>query len=405
MGSRRRLLWVLALALPVPAFADLSVQASGTGRYEYNSNVFQAPSSAALPAGTNNTKLGSSDFMEAGQLAAAYVISNQQFYTTLAGDHVSYDRFSELNHTDYTVEGGWDWKIASIWDGFLDVSRIRSMVSFYNLIGANLTLQTEQRETGKVRLQFLPDWRAAVTGMTRKVDQPQANAPSLGVKESSGRFDVDYLGMAGVTAGVTASYLHGSFSGAPSLFQPTYNQRSGGLTVTDDFTGRSSLRGQIGYTKRSSDAGTDNISGVTGDLDYRIALTGKTTADIELSRLVNVFIATTAAEIDNVAALRVNWQATNKIAANVQYGYTHRNLPGQGTNPTIGVDRTDNLNIAQLTVTYKALSWLVLQPYFEYQSLASGSDPGVAFNSKSYGIDFTLQWEEGVIPVRTPVVY
>jgi hypothetical protein len=404
MGSARRRLWVLALALPAPAFADLSVQASGIGHYEYNSNVFQVPSSASLPPGLTGTKLDDSYFSEAGQLAAAEVISNQQLYLTLNGERVQYDRFTGLNHTDYTAEGGWDWKVGRIWDGFLDVSRTRSMVSFYNLIGTNLTLQTEQREVGKVRLQFLPDWRTAVTGMTRKVDQPQANDPSLSVKESSGRWDLEYLGMAGLTSGVTASYLHGSFSGTQGVFAPTYNQRSGGLTVTDDFSGRSTLRGEIGYTKRTSDAGSDNISGLTGDVDYRINLTGKTTAELEFSRLVNVFLATTAAEFDSVAALRLNWQATNKIAANLQYNYTHRNLPTQGTNP-VGSDRTDSLNVGQFTVTYRALSWLALQPYFQYQSLASGSAPGFDFNSKSYGIEFTLQWEEGVIPVRTPVVY
>jgi hypothetical protein len=404
MGSAPRLLWVVALALPAPAFADLSVQASGTEHYEYNSDVFQVPSSASLPAPLTGAKLGDSYLSEAGQLAAAYVASHQQLYLTLNGDRVQYDRFTGLNHTDYTAEGGWDWKVGSIWDGFLDVSRIRSMVSFYNLIGSNLVLQTEQREVGKVRLQFLPDWRTAVTGMTRTVDQPQVNEPNLSVKETSGRWDLEYVGTAGVTAGVTGSYLHGSFSGTQGLFAPTYRQRSGGLTVTDDFSGRSTLRGEVGYTKRTSDAGGDNISGLTGDVDYRINLTGKTTAEFELSRLINVFLATTDAEIDNVAALRLNWQATNKIAVNLQYNYTHRNLPDQGTNPP-GSDRTDSINLGQITVTYRALSWLVLQPYFQYQSLASGTAPGNDFNAKSYGVQFTLQWQEGVIPVRTPVTY
>jgi hypothetical protein len=404
MGSARRRLWVLALTLPAPAFADLSVQASGIGHYDYSSNVYQVPSSANLPTGTNGTELGDSYFSEAGQLAAAYAISNQQLYATLNGERVQYDRFTGLNHTDYTAEGGWDWKFGRIWDGFLDVSRIRSMVSFYNLIGSNLVLQTEQREVGKARLQFLPDWRTAVTGMTRQIDQPQTNDPSLSVKESSGRWDLEYLGTAGLTAGVTASYLHGLFSGTQGAFAPTYNQRSGGLTITDDLSGRSTLRGEVGYTERTSDAGSDSISGLTGDLDYRIALTAKTTAELEFSRLINVFIATTTAEIDNAAALKVNWQATSKIAANLQYSYSHRVLPGQGTVPP-GSDRNDNMNTAQFMVTYRTLSWLILQPYFRYQSLASGRDPGADFNSKSYGIEFTLQLEEGVIPARTPVTY
>ncbi len=131
-------------------------------------------------------------------------------------------------------------------------------------------------------------------------------------------------------------------------------------------------------------------------------LTGKTTAEFELSRLINVYIATTAAVIDSTAAMRVNWQATYKIGVNLSYSYDYRKLPGQGEFP-VGSDRTDRLNIGQLTVIYKPLSWLTLQPYFQYQSLASAHDVGVAFNSRSTGIEFTAQWDEGVMPTRTPL--
>jgi hypothetical protein len=402
--SRQRLFWLLPLALPVPAFADLSVQASGTAHYEYNSNVYQVTSSSGLPAGTAGNGLGDWYLAEAGNFAVADVLGNQQLYLTLSGDRAEYNHFTALDHTDYAAEGGWDWKFGSIWDGFLDVSRTRSMVSFYNLIGPNLVLQTEQREVGKIRLQFVPDWRTAVTGMTRKVDQPQVNEPGLSVSESSGRWDLEYVGTAGLTSGVTASYLSGSFSGTQGFFAPSYTQRSGGLTVTDDISGRSTLRGEIGYTSRSSENGSDNISGGTGDLDYRINLTGKTTAELELSRLINVYLTNTAAEIDDVAALRLIWQATYKIGVNLQYSYTDRELPGQGNAP-LGAERVDHLNIGQITVTYKPVAWLVLQPYFQYQSLASYHNVGANFNSKSAGIEFTVQWEEGKIPDHTPVIY
>ncbi len=400
----QRLFWLLPLALPAPAFADLSMQASGTAHYEYNSNVYQVTSSSGLPAGAGGTGLGDSYVSELGTFSVTDVLGNQQLYLTLNGDRVEYDRFTGLDHTDYTAEGGWDWKFGSIWDGFLDVSRTRSMVSFYNLIGSNLVLQTEQREVGRIRLQFLPDWRTAVTGMTRKVDQPQVNEPGLSVTESSGRWDLEYVGEAGLTSGITASYLSGSFSGTQGVFAPSYTQRSGGLTVTDDISGRSTLRGEIGYTSRSSDNGADSISGATGDVDYKINLTGKTTAEVELSRLVNVYLTDTAAEIDNVAALRLNWQATYKIGVKLEYSYTDRELPGQGNAP-IGADRIDHLNIGQITVTYKPLAWLVLQPYFQYQALASSHDVGVNFNSKSVGIEFTAEWDKGEIPAHTQVVY
>jgi hypothetical protein len=48
----------------------------------------------------------------------------------------------------------------------------------------------------------------------------------------------------------------------------------------------------------------------------------------------------------------------------------------------------------------------VLQPYFQHQNLAGPHDTGVSnFNSNSVGIQFTVQWEKGAMPVRLPVTY
>ena len=68
------------------------------------------------------------------------------------------------------------------------------MVSLYNLIQAQLALQTEQRETAKIGLAITPDWRAEAGGYTRDVQEPLLGAPNLSLRESSGQGAFKYTG-------------------------------------------------------------------------------------------------------------------------------------------------------------------------------------------------------------------
>jgi hypothetical protein len=58
-----------------------------------------------------------------------------------------------------------------------------------------------------------------------------------------------------------------------------------------------------------------------------------------------------------------------------------------------------------LTVTYVPVPWLILKPYANYQTRASQNYVGGNFNATVVGVQFTLQWQRGVIPPRTPLYY
>ena len=405
-----RYLWVAALlAAPLPAFAQLVMTAAGNAQYEYNTNVFDLQKGFTTPFGGKD--FGDSYIAYGGKLDASYLWSQQQLYATVLGTQYRYDRFSELNHSEFNFDAGWDWKVGRLWDGVLDVNRIRTMVSFYNLIGTSLVVQTEQRETGRVGLQVTPDWRGELTGYTRTIDQPQVGAPNLRLTETSGAGAVKYTGTAGVTAGLTAGYLRGYFRDTGTFVAPSYHQTTAGLTATDEVTGLSTFRGEIGYSRRSSDTGINNVSGVTGELDYKRALTGKTTVELDLARQINAYITNNASEIDSLATLSATWQATYKIGVVLGYTFTYRQLPGQGNAVVNGVfvdngaDQTQHLHMPSLAVTYVPVRWLILKPYLRYQTRSSQNLVGGDFDATVVGMQFTLQWDRGVIPPRTPLYY
>ena len=227
---RRWLFCVALLAAPCSAFAQLALTTAADTQYEYNTNVFDQQRGFPL-FGLNTTGMSDSMIAYGGKLDATYLWSQQQFRAVILGTEFHYDRFTELNHAEYTLDGAWNWKLGPVLDGLFEVSRIRSMVSLYNLIQAQLALSTEQRETGKIGLQVTPDWRTEASGYTRQVQEPLLGAPNLSLSESSGQAAVKYTGTAGVTAGVSGGYLTGRYEGvntgngiativAPSYIKP-----------------------------------------------------------------------------------------------------------------------------------------------------------------------------------------
>jgi hypothetical protein len=414
------MLAAVLLASPVAAMAQLALTVAGDTQYEYNSNVFALQKGEQTPFG--GTNFGDSDLSYGGELDASYLWSRQTFYATVLGNEYHYDRFQELNHSDDTLIGGWDWKIGRIWDGIIDVEHIRSMVSFWNLLGTSLVIQTEQRETGRAGVQATPDWRVEFTGLTHKIEQPQQGAPNLSLNESSGTLAIKYTGTAGVTAGVDGNYLKGSFSDTGSNFEPNYSQISGGLTATDEVTGQSTFQGQLGYTRRTSDGGNPvlgapgildfehkGISAVTGLLDYKRNLTGKTKVEVNLSRQINIYVASSTSEIDSIAALSANWQATYRINVLAAYTFTYRQLPNLGNAIVGGVEvlngttQTQRLSAPSLTVTYAPVPWLILKPYLNYTTRSSENFVFGNFASTLIGLRFTLQLQHGDLAPRTPL--
>ncbi len=384
---------LLAAVAPVTTRAESTLQTSAYAQYEYNSNVYALSTGVAVP-GTTDTGHGDYFIGYGGTFNASELLGRQKLYANLDGTDFHYGHLSQLNHSEYSLAGGWAWQLLRDWDGTLEVRRVRSMVTFANLISSQLELQTEQREAGTIRVQLNPEWRIESDDYTHVVDSPQAQAPALRLTESSAQLALNYTGVARLTAGLNAAYLVGKFDSAGALalgLAPSYHQTSEGVGSQYRVSGLTTIVAQVGYTKRDSSSGINNVGGVTGELHYERTLTGKTSMDLELSRQVNSYITGVGSELDSNASLIVNYQATWKTGFHVNYAYSYRQLLGQGYIP--GTDRLDHVQFAGLHIDYEALRWLSLKPYVLYQTRSSNFYQG-DFSSVSYGLTFTLQWQK-----------
>jgi hypothetical protein len=397
---------VLGLVLlPTTARAELTLDTTGYGHWEYGSNVYALASGTPIP-GSNNFVHEDYYLAYGGTFVVDELWQQQKFSLNLQGEDFRYDRLTQLDHSEYTLAGSWAWHLLRDLSGSIEVRRQRSMVSFSNLIDSPLILETEQRETASAAYQVNPKWRVEGSGYTRTLDAPQPTAPNLRLLESQGQASLDYTGIARVVANLTGTYLEGNFQNNGSLeneIAASYHQATIGAGATYKVTGLSTFLGQIGYTDRQSDAGLNEISAVTGAFSYLRNLTGKTTMNLQFSRQVNSYLINSGSELDSNAGLVMNWQATIKTGVSLSYFYTYRQLPDQGFLPN--TNRLDHVQNMMLQVNYIELQggiprnrqagqaapgWLSIKPYVEYQTRTSNYPFG-GFNSISYGLLFTLE--------------
>ena len=372
-----------------PCLAQFVGSASATGQFESNSNVFALASGQSEPGAGG--RRADTFFAYGASFDAKYLWGVQEFYGSARSSEYTYQHFTELNHNDYNLDAGLNWKLDTLLDGRLDVARTHMMVPFFDLLGGAsvLSLQTEQRETAQIGLPFASVWRIEAAGYTRKLEEPILGAPDLQLTENSGSTTLNYLGVAGLTGGLTAGYLSGDYTGAEETQNPSYHQYTTGLVAKYKLGGRTSFDGQVGYSERGSANGVDNISGVTGALSFTDQLTPKTGLTLKLDRQINSYVTTSSSEIDTDGSIAVNWQATFKLNVYAAYTYSYRKFPDQNNNP-VGTDRVDIQQYVTLSVDYRPQRWLVLKPYANVQKRIS-TFIGGDYNSTVFGISVIVQ--------------
>jgi hypothetical protein len=379
---------VVLAALYTEAYGDVKFGAAATAKYEYNSNVFDLPAGLAA-AGVAGSRRG--DWYQAygGTIEANDRWDQDKLYATLTGKEFRYGYFTALNHAEYSFDGGLIWKAGADLDGKLDVARSHSMVPFTTLLQTQISLMTDQKETAQIGWQFIPDWRVQGTGYYHTVDQPLVGSPDLKLAETSGQLAFQYLGRAGLVAGISGTYANGHYTGSVANANPDYRQETLEFVANYQATGSSSFAGQAGYTRRTSSALVDNTSGPTGRLTYKNQLTPKTSVNVSVQRDIISYITNSGSESNTSVSTGVTWQATYRLGVNANYVYTRSLLPNQGNTP--GTNRVDHLQFVNLKIDYQPLRWLWIQPYVNVQTRSSNFT-GAAFNASVYGVSFDVVW-------------
>jgi hypothetical protein len=213
----------------------------------------------------------------------------------------------------------------------------------------------------------------------------------LSLTEESIHEGLRYVGVAKLSAGIDAIFLHGHFNGEEFILTPRYDLTTVEAAAQYVATGLSSFDGAVGYTRRV-EPGAETLSGATGLLAYQRNLTDITSIDIKLSRTFNTYLTYEGAELDNSVALAATWNPTAKIAVSPGYQWSYSTFPGAdlaGLAP-VGTERLDHYQLATLSVKFEARDWLSLRLYGQYETRSS--DVGIySFNRTLFGLEFEVR--------------
>ena len=422
MHSRQGRLALLGalLSLPASSFAITTLSVSGDYQHQSNSNIWNLAPGAPPIFHPNDPKRGDSYDSYGGTFDMGYVWSRQSLTFHIDGHDYKYEHFDDLDHQEYKVSGDWNWAIGPVLDGSIGANRNRDMVPFYDYIGtqigaqqpnaAVLSLQTTQAEHARFNIRVGADWRLETLVSTSTSDSPRPGLPHLSLREDTGQEAIKYTGAAGLTAGIAATYVRGTYSGADQaadpnfipvdaqVIDPHYHQVAFQGTASYSLNPGSALDGAAGYSKRTSANGIDNLSGLTGSLAYRRNLTAKTRVKFELSRVLNSYITNAGSEIDTSGLFQIDWEATRKIGVSARYSYTYSELPRQGLG---GDDRVDHFRIAQIGISYKPFKWLEVGPYARWETRTSGLET-FEYSTNIYGINGYIRWQNAAAGLGGP---
>jgi hypothetical protein len=384
--SREIIALALLSTLCSQSYADINFGGAAAADYEYNTNVFDLPGGAYVPGATRR-----SDWFQAygGTLQANDLIGQDKLYATLTGKDFRYDYFTYLNHAEYSLNGGFKWQQGTNLDGSVDVLRTRTMVPFTDVFQVQLALVTTQQERVQLGWVFIPDWRIQGEIDYNTVDQPEVNAPELALTEKTGQVGLQYIGVAGLSAGISYTRLRGDFSGADTLTNPNFDQDTLQFVVTYQPTASSTLIGEGGYSRRTSDSQADASSGPTGKFTYKNQLTPKTSVSVAFERDIINYITNSGSVLNTLGTVGLTWQATYRIGLTADYNYRHSLLPDQGLIP--GTDRVDKYAFYDVKIDYQPTRWLWIEPYLRVQDRSSNYQ-AAQFNGSAIGVNFNLLW-------------
>lgn len=352
---------------------------------EHDTNIFDLPRSGPTPVGSNGPTYGDTFLEGRAGLEGTYQLDQQKFFGTAEFRHFAYRNFTELDHNEELLDGGLKWKLNRVVDGSVEYRHEQRMVQFYELSQTTtLILETENLAKASINLNVSPEWRLETHATDRDLDSPRNDIPGLSLHEESIREGVRYLGVANLSAGLDAEYLEGKYEHDPTAVTPNYHQTSLSLAGTYILSGLTNFSGTAGYIRRV-DPTNAGASGLNGSLSYQHYLSGKTSINVQLSRLLSTYVTTGGNEIDSTAGMTVNYQATYKILIRGGYSYTHSSFP-QTPIGTTTFDRVDRFQTGNVDLTYQILRWLSIRPYARYQTRGS-NDPMYSFNGTTVGVE------------------
>jgi hypothetical protein len=371
-----------------PAMAAIDFSGGGTIGVEHDSNPLEISNANQVDDTTQrltaNAAVNGGDGPIHAKLQALY-------------RHVKYDRFNTLDHSEYNLSGGLDWKPGQVFDVSLQASQIRVPVSLADIGGAQSTQQTSRQAQGTLRVRPTPRWQLSLTPGWSEFETPLPGARNFQLRENSTTASLDYLGAGRLIPGLAVNETKGTYSGIVNATR--YEQRTVQGTLNYQVTTFSKFSLSAGHTERTTHllAPTNDplalaLEGTkpafTGTLVYQRELSVKTSINIGAFRDFQPYNAGVNTAVVSGFTAGAVWKPTLKLSASVDSRFAWFTISGVQVASTVG-DRRDLLRTYSLGLTYLASRRMSLHGYLGRRMRNSTVRPAI-FDGTTAGLEFAI---------------
>ena len=389
------------LLMPASVNAEGTFTPNASSHIEYNSNVFSLSSEEqAATQNEGDTQRADTYTRYAIGADSKYTWGPQSIDANVAGSLSHYFHFDQLDHKEYSIDGGYSWKLFDTADGSLHYKQAESMTPFGDIGGTTLELQTQRTGDAMINLNLSPEWRVETGGDETQIKSPRIGAADYLSKDTSGRAALLYRGFSGITAGLNGQYdlnviddpgqtAEGETIEVDSLQS---HQETMNLSVLYVIPSFSTLHSNLGFTRLTTDGvPQDSTSGFSGNIEYGRTLSGKSKINLNVyQRVAATTVANAQTAIDSGATLSLAWSPADKVDASATYTFEkdHYKSSADLTAP----DRKDEFQDSRATIGYRFVKWLTLNSYLEYEDRQSTIDVD-SYNALIVGLEVDASWK------------
>lgn len=326
----------ILLIAQLPAFADQfdTVNYIANVGTNFDDNIFR------LPAGVDpkillgkSSKSDMTRFISAG-LNIDKKYSNQEAVFNAIWTDYKYNNFSSLNYASSSFKGAWNWQVNPRLSGALNGARAQTLNN-----PADSRVYTRNLNTVD-NISLNGDWWAhSRWHLLFGVSNGQAtnsintiNYPSS--RNKTNEWGLKYEHAEGKSVSLISRNLRGiNFNQAPdpvTLADTGSTEKQLELRTAWQITGKSLLSGSLmKIDHRNFHFHQRDYSGIQGDINYFLGISGKSSFNISMRRSLNSWADLASSYyVANSIAITPNWQLSSKTAIRMAINYQINNYLG-----------------------------------------------------------------------------
>ncbi len=351
-----------------------------------DSNVFRLPDGVYSPGSTKR-----SDTINTQQVDLKYdkTYGLQNFVFDGTVSHNQFSNFSFLNYDAKIYKGAWNWKIDKDFSGSLGAEQDQSLVNFAMFQSFVKNLVTTQSRYFNGDWWMTGPWHA-LFGVSS--NQTKYSVPFFEQQNQSGNSTeagISYVTEAQNTISLKARNTRGVFSGiqantvlAGGLLINSYafvdnstTQKDEELDVNWTLSGKSTLTGQLKHFALAYDYFSQrNYGGVSGNLNYLWAVSGKTVVNFTAQRNYAQFqTAGSSYYVNDDFAISPAWLVSPKLTLRMALDRSNYDFLGAITSGT-AYGRKDVMQTVMVAADWAPTRAITLSTSLQHSTRSSNLD-------------------------------